>query len=64
MVELKPIWPKYNLCAATEEGREFILLTVGMAKLLMGQKMQQFRGLCDKNNVSIKILTSMNIEQT
>merc|ERR1740128_838211 len=33
-----------------EEGREFILLTVGMAKLLMGQKMQQFRGLCDKNN--------------
>lgn len=32
-----------------EEGREFCLLTVGMAKLLMGQKMQQFRGLCDKN---------------
>lgn len=32
-----------------EEFREQILSTVGLAKLLMAQKLTQFRGLCDKN---------------
>merc|ERR1711962_37982 len=32
-----------------EEHRENILSTVGLAKLLMAQKLAQFRGLCDKN---------------
>jgi len=38
-----------------EECRENILSTVGLAKLLMAQKLTQFRGLCDKNiNVSVE----------
>lgn len=37
-----------------EEHRENILLTVGFAKLLMAQKLAQFRGLCDKNNTVTK----------
>ena len=32
------------------------ILTVVMAKLLMAQKLTQFRGLCDKNNVSFKLV--------
>jgi len=36
-----------------EEARDTILTVIGMAKLLMAQKLTQFRGLCDKNlNVS------------
>lgn len=38
-----------------EESREKILSTVGLAKLLMAQKLMQFRGLCDKNiNVTVE----------
>jgi len=33
-----------------EEARDTILTVIGMAKLLMAQKLTQFRGLCDKNN--------------
>merc|ERR1712158_345866 len=32
-----------------EEVRDSILAAVGKAKLLMSQKLVQFRGLCDKN---------------
>ena len=32
-----------------EESREKILSTVGLAKLLVAEKLMQFRGLCDKN---------------
>ena len=32
--------------------RDTILTVIGMAKLLMAQKLTQFRGLCDKNIVS------------
>lgn len=32
-----------------EDVRDTILTVVGMAKLLMAQKLSQFRGLCDKN---------------
>jgi len=32
-----------------EEARDTILTVIGMAKLLMAQKLTQFRGLCDKN---------------
>ena len=35
-----------------EEARDTILTVIGMAKLLMAQKLTQFRGLCDKNIVS------------
>ena len=35
-----------------EDVRDTILTVVGMAKLLMAQKLSQFRGLCDKNIVS------------
>ena len=35
-----------------EEVKESILAAVGKAKLLMSQKLTQFRGLCDKNIVS------------
>ena len=35
-----------------EEARDNVLATVGQAKLLMAQKLAQFRGLCDKNIVS------------
>jgi hypothetical protein len=38
--------------ALPEEVRESLLATVGQAKLLMAQKLAQFRGLCDKNIVS------------
>ena len=34
------------------EARDTILTVIGMAKLLMAQKLTQFRGLCDKNIVS------------
>ena len=40
--------------------RENILLTVGFAKLLMAQKLAQFRGLCDKNNVSYINIVMIN----
>merc|ERR1711997_974790 len=37
------------------EVRDTILTVIGMAKLLMAQKLTQFRGLCDKNiNVSVE----------
>merc|ERR1719499_2071997 len=32
-----------------EDARDTILTVIGMAKLLMAQKLPQFRGLCDKN---------------
>merc|ERR1719242_1733769 len=32
-----------------EDARDTILTVIGMAKLLMAQKLTQFRGLCDKN---------------
>jgi len=32
-----------------DEARDTILTVIGMAKLLMAQKLTQFRGLCDKN---------------
>jgi len=32
-----------------EDARDSILTVIGMAKLLMAQKLTQFRGLCDKN---------------
>ena len=35
-----------------EEVREHLLAAIGKAKLLMSQKLAQFRGLCDKNIVS------------
>ena len=35
-----------------DDVRDSILTVVGMAKLLMAQKLTQFRGLCDKNIVS------------
>ena len=35
-----------------EDARDTILTVIGMAKLLMAQKLTQFRGLCDKNIVS------------
>merc|ERR1712066_147236 len=36
-----------------DESRDNVLTVIGMAKLLMAQKLTQFRGLCDKNiNVS------------
>ena len=38
-----------------EEARDTILTVIGMAKLLMAQKLTQFRGLCDKNIVSSRI---------
>jgi hypothetical protein len=38
--------------ALPEEVRDTLLATVGQAKLLMAQKLAQFRGLCDKNIVS------------
>ena len=36
-----------------EEVRDSILAAIGKAKLLISQKLQQFRGLCDKNIVSL-----------
>lgn len=35
-----------------EDIRDSILAAIGKAKLLMSQKLAQFRGLCDKNIVS------------
>ena len=35
-----------------EDIRDSILAAIGKAKLLMSQKLMQFRGLCDKNIVS------------
>ncbi len=35
-----------------DDVRDAILAAVGKAKLLMAQKLAQFRGLCDKNIVS------------
>ena len=35
-----------------DEVRDHILAAIGKAKLLMSQKLTQFRGLCDKNIVS------------
>ena len=43
-----------------EDVRDTILTVVGMAKLLMAQKLTQFRGLCDKNNVSFKLVQQQN----
>jgi hypothetical protein len=38
-----------------DEVRDCVLAGVGMAKLLMAQKLAQFRGLCDKNiNVTVE----------
>ena len=45
-----------------EDIRDSILAAIGKAKLLMSQKLMQFRGLCDKNivsffaNMKVKIL--------
>lgn len=45
-----------------EDIRDCILAAIGKAKLLMSQKLMQFRGLCDKNivsffaNMKVKIL--------
>ena len=36
-----------------EEVRDCVFAAIGKAKLLMAQKLAQFRGLCDKNIVSI-----------
>ena len=41
-----------------DDVRDSILTVVGMAKLLMAQKLTQFRGLCDKNIVSFSINNS------
>ena len=41
-----------GLLECSEDVRDTILTVVGMAKLLMAQKLSQFRGLCDKNIVS------------
>ena len=38
--------------AIPEDIRESIFAAIGKAKLLMSQKLTQFRGLCDKNIVS------------
>ena len=47
------------------EVRDTILTVIGMAKLLMAQKLTQFRGLCDKNIVSpnfiISEISNMNL---
>ena len=40
--------------AMADDVRDSILAAVGKAKLLMSQKLMQFRGLCDKNIVSSK----------
>ena len=37
---------------ADDEVRDAIHAAIGKAKLLMAQKLAQFRGLCDKNIVS------------
>ena len=37
--------------AIPEDIREMILAAVGKARLLMAQKLAQFRGLCEKNIV-------------
>ena len=42
-----------------DEARENVLLVVGLAKLLIAQKLTQFRGLCDKNIVSFVLLNSI-----
>ena len=36
----------------SEEMRDAVFTAIGKAKLLMAQKLAQFRGLCDKNIVS------------
>ena len=38
--------------AISDDVRESIFAAIGKAKLLMSQKLTQFRGLCDKNIVS------------
>jgi len=38
--------------AIPEEAKDTIITVIGMAKLLIAQKLTQFRGLCDKNIVS------------
>ena len=40
-----------------EEIRDSILAAIGKGKLLMSQKLTQFRGLCDKNIVSASQVT-------
>ena len=45
-----------------EEIRDSILAAIGKAKLLMSQKLTQFRGLCDKNIVSL-VTTMMHFSQ-
>ena len=43
-----------------EDVQNTILTVVGMAKLLMAQKLSQLRGLCDKNIVSLKFFNQQN----
>ena len=49
-----------------EDIRDSILAAIGKAKLLMSQKLMQFRGLCDKNivsffaNLKVKIFFHLN----
>ena len=50
--------------AISDDVRESIFAAIGKAKLLMSQKLTQFRGLCDKNIVSPDWLTSLNIFYT
>ncbi|QQP52086.1 Uncharacterized protein FKW44_004104, partial [Caligus rogercresseyi] len=38
-----------NEALMNEDVRECILAAIGKSKLLMGQKLAQFRGLCDRN---------------
>ena len=44
-----------------EDVQNTILTVVGMAKLLMAQKLSQFRGLCDKHIVSFQVLQSTKL---
>ena len=45
----------------SEEVRDTILVVIGMAKLLMAQKLTQFRELCYKNIVSSPPPSCINI---
>ena len=40
--------------AVPDDIRDSILAAIGKARLLMAQKLAQFRGLCEKNVVSIR----------
>ena len=46
-----------------EEIRDSILAAIGKGKLLMSQKLTQFRGLCDKNIVSASQVTHLSYNQ-